>query len=71
MVRLPRLKDADEPFKNLSISNDLTTEERDLIKKQVEMAKNREEKENEGGKYIFRVRGPPWNLRIVRLEAKA
>ena len=23
------------------------------------MAKNREEKENEGGKYIFRVRGPP------------
>ena len=40
MVRLRCLKDADEPFKNLSISNDLTTEEWELIKKQVEMANN-------------------------------
>ncbi len=50
---------------NLSFSHDLTKRERDEYKKMVEMAKKKEQES--GGKKRFRVRGPPWNLRIMEL----
>ena len=30
----------------------------------------KQESEDKSGKYIFRVRGPPWSRRIVKLEKK-
>ena len=68
--RLKRLKDADQKFQ-VSVTADLPPEDRNAIKIKVEEAKTKEKNQNEGGRWIFRVRGPPWDLRIVRLPAKA
>ncbi len=67
MTRLRKLKDAEEKFKNISVTHDLSQEERDHIKEKVEEAKDKEKNFSEGGLYIFRVRGPPWNPRIVKM----
>ncbi len=70
MSRLGNLKDAEEKFRVISVGDDLTLEERKRVRAKVEEAKTREKNESEGGRYIFRVRGPPWEPRIVRLEKR-
>ncbi len=67
MARLTNLKDAEAKFKNISVVDDLTQEERKQIKAKVEEAQEMEKSESEGGRWAFKVRGPPWDLRIVKL----
>ncbi len=64
-----RLKNASERFQ-VSISADLSEEDRKAVRKMVDQAKEREKKKNEDGTWVFRVRGPPWNLHIVRLPVQ-
>ena len=68
MSNLTKLKDADDMFKRISVTHDMTLEERDLVKKKVQEAKEKEKQHSEGGQWIYRVRGPPWNLTIVKLK---
>ncbi len=68
--RLRRLKDADPKFK-ISITHDLPPEDRKAVKAMVLEAKEKEKNQNEGGRWIFRVRGPPWDLKIIRYPAPA
>ena len=68
MQRLHKLHDADETYRNISVSHDLTRDERNEVRKLVEEAKEKNEKE--GGLYVHKVRGPPWNLRIVRMKRR-
>lgn len=70
MASLHRLKEAGEGFNKLSVTDDMTIEERKIRKEKVIEAKNLEEKESENGKWIFRVRGPPWDLKILKLRKR-
>lgn len=68
MANLTKLKDAEEKFRRISVTKDLTQEERAQIKQKVEEARQKEKNESEGGLWTFKVRGPPWNLRIIRMK---
>ena len=52
-------------YKETRVGNDLTPTERDRERKLYEEAK--ELQVNSQGKAQFRVRGPPWNRKIVML----
>ena len=60
MSSLGKLKVAPEKFKKISITEDYTIEERQVIKNKVEEARNKTEAEG-GGNHIWRVRGSPKN----------
>ena len=53
MQRLHKLHDADETYRNISVSHDLTRDERNEVRKLVEEAKEKNEKE--GGLYVHKV----------------
>ena len=65
MKSLNKLKNADEKFKGLSITHDYNKEDRSKIKAKVEEAKKMGLAEDQQN-FNFRVRGPPWDLRIVK-----
>ena len=69
MACLYKLKNASEDFNNISVSNDLTTEERQERQNLVQEAKCKREEggQNQGP---FRIRGPPGKMRIVWIEEK-
>ncbi len=67
MESLGRLKDAEDEFKRLSISHDMTKTERDETKRLVQQAKERTILHGEG-EWIYRVRGNPGSMRIVRVK---
>ena len=66
MESLIKLKDAPEKFKSIGISHDLTPSERDNCKKLVQEAKMKQQ--NETGEYLWRVRGPPGMMKVVRIR---
>jgi len=68
MESLYKLKNADDHFRQLSITHDMTKNERIEIQKKVEEAKLKEREET--GEFIWRVRGTPGSLRIVRLKKR-
>ncbi|KAI8505107.1 hypothetical protein Bbelb_172160 [Branchiostoma belcheri] len=70
MTRLARLKGANQPFASISIGEDLTKEERELVKKKVQEAKDLEKNEEQEGLWKYRVRGPPWNLQIKKIRVE-
>ena len=70
MARLTKLREAEDIFRNIGVANDLTKEDRDLVRAKVEEAKEKTKNESAGGLYVFRVRGPPWNLQIKRFQAR-
>ena len=57
-----------EDLGNIRISNDLTKAERDQEKTLKEEAIRKSN--SESGEFIYRVRGPPWNRKIVKLAKK-
>lgn len=63
-----KLRSVDK-FKGIVISHDMTKSERDQCKQLVAEAKTRES-QDESGEFIFRVRGPPGNMKIVRLRKR-
>ena len=62
---LKELREAEEDLKRLSISHDLTPEERADDKELLTEAMTKEENEPE---FKFRLRGPPWNRYIARTK---
>lgn len=55
-----------DKFKNVRVANDLTRTEREKEKELYEEAKEKQRKSS--GEYIFKVRGPPWARRVVRIH---
>ena len=68
MSSLGRLKNGPNIFKNISVTDDYTQDERNGIRQWVEEAKERSL--NESG-YVWKVRGSPTNnnLRLIRMKA--
>lgn len=67
MSRLSNLKSAEEQYKNISIKDDYTPSERELIRYKLKQAQEMNERENTNS---WKVRGTPKNgLRIVKIRA--
>ncbi len=60
---LRKLKGAEAPFRDISVTADYSQEEQTLIREKVAEAK--ELSKNEEG-IIYKIRGPPWNLRMEK-----
>ena len=68
MSRLNRLKNTEDEFGKISITEDYTQTERDLIKSWSEKAKKKSAEEDT---YIYKVRGDPKNgMKLIRLKKK-
>ena len=65
---LSKLQNAPEKYRSVSIQNDLTQKQREREKMMREEAKKKEQEASGEGK--FKVRGPPWDRKIVKVEAK-
>ena len=61
---------AQECFKKVSVTHDMSKAERQVNKLKLSEAKEKTENDSQEGKYIYKVRGPPWNRRTVRLRAR-
>lgn len=57
------------PFKECIISHDMTRKERDQCKTLVEEAKKKESQES-SGEWIFRVRGPPGQMKVMKIRKR-
>ena len=57
-------------FQNISVRNDLTQLQRSEFEKMKKIAEERQN-EDESGKFLYRVRGPPGKLKIVKIEKVA
>ena len=69
MSRLSNLKDAEDRFKKISVTDDYTVEERQEIKCWVDKAK--EKTESEDGKFVWKVRGSQKEqMRLVRFTKR-
>jgi hypothetical protein len=69
MSNLFRLRRAEERFKKVIINHDMTAMDRAEIKELVNEAKLRAENDK-SGEYIYRVRGQPGHLKIVKLKKR-
>ena len=58
-----------ECVKKVSVTHDMSKAERQVNKLKLSEAKEKTENDSQEGKFIYRVRGPPWNRRTVRLLA--
>ncbi len=65
---LSKLQHAPDKYKSVSVQNDLTPKQRENEKKLREEAKKKEVEAS--GEAKFKVRGPPWARRIIKIEAK-
>ena len=63
---LSKLRDVTGYLAGLSVDHDMTPKEREETKTMQAEAKTKEEKS--AGKFIYRVRGPPWNRYIKRMS---
>ncbi|MFI5407564.1 MAG: hypothetical protein ACHQ1D_13760, partial [Nitrososphaerales archaeon] len=68
MESLFKLKASDDKFKNISVTHDLTKQERLTCKTLVEEAKKKQLSET--GEFIWRVRGLPGQMKIIRIQKK-
>ena len=66
MKVLYKLKDADDNYRNISVTHDLTQLERSECKRFVEEAKEKQQEEQ--GDFVWRVRGLPGHLKLVKLR---
>jgi len=66
MDSLFKLKGADDKFKNISVTHDLTPSERLECKNLVEEAKKKQQEEQ--GEFYWRVRGLPGQLKLVKFR---
>ena len=67
--RLNRLKNAEDSYRRISVTADLTSDEREKVKKLVQEAKNRTGKET--GEWIHVVRGTYPKMEIVRIRPRS
>jgi Zn finger protein HypA/HybF involved in hydrogenase expression len=66
MESLFKLKNAQDVFRNISVTHDMTQQERQACKTLVEEAKTRQS--NEQGEFKWRVRGLPGMLKLIRVH---
>lgn len=69
MQNLGRLKTADDIFKKVIVNHDMTEMDRAEIKKLVQEAKEKEEREG-SGEWTYKVRGQPGQMRIIKLKKR-
>lgn len=67
MRNLFKLKNSDEKFKKVSVAHDLTGEQMKLVKQKVQEA-DEKTKQDESSEWSWKVRGPPWDLRIAKVK---
>ena len=65
--RLYKLKDLVQ-FKNISMSHDMTRDERTKTKLLIEEAKSKTINDTDSKNWIYKVRGPPWDQQIQRVR---
>ena len=68
MENLSKLKDMNETQRSIGVSHDMTNEQREKCKLLVEEAKKKQS--NDSGEFLYRVRGDPSNLKILRIKRK-
>ena len=54
-------------FKKVSVAHDLTGEQMKLVKQKVQEA-DEKTKQDESSEWSWKVRGPPWDLRIAKVK---
>jgi len=67
MNNLYKLKHAEAKFRSVVVAHDMTQKERQECKELVNLAKQKNE-EASSGDWVYKVRGPPGQMRIVRLR---
>ena len=68
LVNANKIHDSkDDSLKPVRMSHDLTLKERETAKHLHQEAKRRENQDTSGG-FKYKVRGPPWDMRIVRIK---
>jgi hypothetical protein len=66
MESLFKLRNASDKYKNISVSHDMTKNEREECKKLIEEGKLKQSQEQ--GEYIWRVRGVPGLMKLIRIK---
>ncbi len=69
MNNLVNLSKAPESLKRISVQHDLTKKQREEEKKLREHGRKMET-EDESGEFNYRIRGPPWARRIVKMKKR-
>jgi len=64
-----KLKNAEDKYKGVIIAHDMTKQQREECKKLVQEAKDRES-QDPSGEYIYRVRGAPEEMKIVKIRKR-
>jgi hypothetical protein len=67
LQKATKLADAPDNYKKISINADYSKEEREIVRKKVDEAKQLSE---EDLNYVYKVRGPPWDLRMKKFPKK-
>jgi len=69
MENVVKLREASEIYKGISITHDMTKTERQLCKQLVKEAREKQEIDGQG-EWVYRVRGPPGQLKIVQYKKR-
>lgn len=69
MEALSKLSEAEDKFRLISVSHDLTQKEREECKELVDEARHRQEQDN-SGEWVYRVRGKPGDMKVVKLRKR-
>ena len=68
LLKANKLQESREDgLKKIRMSHDLTPKERENAKSLHQEAKRREQQDTSGG-FRYKVRGPPWDMKIVRIK---
>ena len=73
MANVKNLGAAEDKFKQLSITHDMTKKERLQNRDKLQEAKNKNdelEEDNQSVKYKYQVKGPPGDRRVVKVKKK-
>jgi len=66
MIMVGKLKGADEKYKKVIFTHDMTVEDREQYKQLVAEAKKKE-KDDLSGEFIYRVKGAPSSFRVLEI----
>jgi len=69
MENLYKLRHAEQKFKGIVVTHDMTRSERDECKKLVAEAKSMGE-QDQSGEYLYKVRGNPGLMKIVKMRKR-
>ena len=69
MESLYKLKHAQQKFKGIIVNHDMTKNERDNYRKLVAEAKSLADQDT-SGEYMYRVRGRPAQMRVVKIKLR-